>query len=213
MYNETKIVLSSKELDLVSNTDWILTKKIIIKKVIDLFGLLLLSMQQITAMHKSNLPMELYLRDPKIYKGESYQDLPYVMMDYPRYFNKEKTLAIRTFFWWGNFFSVSLQLSGEIKEDAIPKLLTAFEKQQLKDYWICVNDHPWEHNFDDANYVPIAQLSFTEFSTLLNRELFVKISKKMSVQQWDGIALFIEHTFKEMIFLLKINYPDDEKDL
>ena len=49
--------------------------------------------------------------------------------------------------------------------------------------------------------------------TMLNSKLFVKISKKMPVQQWDGIALVIEHTFKEMILLLVINYPNDEKDL
>ena len=213
MYNQTKIVLSAKELELISNTDWILTKKNIIKKVMDLFASLLLNMQGETKLYKSNLPAELFLKDPKIYKGENYNDLPYVMMDYPRYFDKEKTLAIRTFFWWGNFFSVNLQLSGEIKERALPNLLEAFVLLQKSDYWLCINDHPWEHNFNNENYVPIRQLSFTEFNTLLNRKLFVKISKKMSVQQWDGIALFIEHTFKEMMLLLKINYLNDGKDL
>ena len=213
MHNQTKIVLSAKELELVNNTDWILTKKIIIKKVIDLFGLLLVPMQQITTLYKSNLPMELYLKDAKIFKGESYKELPYVMLDYPRYFEKQNTLAIRTLFWWGNFFSVSLQLSGEIKQQAIPNLLAAFVEMQNAGFWICVNDHPWEHNFDNENYVPIDRLSFEEFNLILNRKLFVKISKKMSLQQWDGIALFIEQTFKEMILILKTNYPNGETDL
>lgn len=211
MYNQTKIGLSAKELELVSNTDWILTKKVIIKKVTDLFGLLLSSMQEIAVLHKASLPVEFFLKDPKIYKGENYKDLPYVMLDYPRYFEKEKTLAIRTLFWWGNFFSISLQLSGEMKQNAIPNLLAAFKN--LQDYWICVNNHPWEHNFDDENYVPLNELSIADFNAMLNSKLFVKISKKMPVQQWDGIALFIEHTFKEMILLLVINYPNDEKDL
>ena len=213
MHNQTKIGLSAKELELVINTDWILTKKIIIKKVIDLFGLLLLPMQQITTQHKSNLPDELHLKDPKIFKGESYKELPYVMLDYPRYFEKENTLAIRTLFWWGNFFSVSLQLSGEIKQKAIPNLMAAFLQMQNEDFWICINDHPWEHNFDNENYVPINRLSLEEFNSILNSKLFVKISKKMSLQQWDGIALFIEQTFNEMILILKTNYPNGETDL
>ena len=213
MHNQTKIGLSAKELELVINTDWILTKKIIIKKVIDLFGLLLLPMQQITTQYKSNLPSEFHLKDPKIYKGESYKELPYVMLDYPRYFEKENTLAIRTLFWWGNFFSVSLQLSGEIKRKAIPNLMAAFLQMQNGDFWICINDHPWEHNFDNENYVPIDRLSLEEFNTILNNKLFVKISKKMSLQQWDGIALFIEQTFTEMILIFKTNYPNGETDL
>lgn len=211
MNNKTKIVLSAKELELVSDTDWILTKKVIIKKVTELFGDLLLFMQEVAVLHKASLPMQFFLKDPKIYKGENYKDLPYVMLDYPRYFEKEKTLAIRTLFWWGNFFSISLQLSGEIKQKAIPNLLTAFNK--LQDYWICVNDHPWEHNFDNENYVPINSLTLSDFNELLCGKVFVKISKKMPVQQWDGIALFLEHTFTEIILLLKTNYPNDEKDL
>ena len=213
MHNQTKIGLSAKELELVINTDWILTKKIIIKKVINLFGLLLLPMQQITTQHKSDLPIELYSKDPKIFKGESYKELPYVMLDYPRYFEKENTFAVRTLFWWGNFFSVSLQLSGEIKQKAIPNLMAAFLQMQNEDFWICINDHPWEHNFDNENYVPINRLSLEEFNFILNNKLFVKISKKMSLQQWDGIALFIEQTFKEMILILKTNYPNGETDL
>ncbi len=213
MSTQTKIVLSAKELELVSDTDWILTKKIIINKVIGLFGSSLSIMQQFTAMHADGLPDEIFLKDPKIYKGENYKDLPYIMLDYPRYFDKEKTLSIRTFFWWGNFFSISLQLSGEIKQNAHLDLLHAFKNLQENNYWICVNDHPWEHNFDTENYVPVNKLSFVEYEAMVTGKLFVKISKKMPVQQWDGIALFIEQTFKNMILLLKTNYPTGEKDL
>ena len=51
---------------------------------------------------------------PKIAKGENYLQLPYVLLDYPRCFDKENIFAIRTMFWWGNFFSITLHLSGSI---------------------------------------------------------------------------------------------------
>ena len=72
------------------------------------------------------MPEVIKTSTPKISKGENYKDLPYVMLDYPRCFQKEKTIAIRTFFWWGNFFSINLQLSGEYKEQALPSLQSNF---------------------------------------------------------------------------------------
>jgi len=126
MIDKTKITLSAKELELVCSTDWILTKHIIIEKVINLFSAMLISMQQKTGEQKSNLPVEVFIKDPKISRGENYRQLPYVMLDYPRYFEKQDTLAIRTFFWWGNFFSINLQLSGNIKNSVVNKWGNSF---------------------------------------------------------------------------------------
>jgi hypothetical protein len=212
MIDKTKIALSAKELELVCNTDWILTKHSI-QKVIDLFGAVLTTMQQETAKQKITLPIEVFAKDPKISKGENYKSLPYVMLDYPRYFDKENTLAIRTLFWWGNFFSINLQLSGKIKDNAAPALVAHFLQLQQHDYWLCVNNNPWEHYFEEENYIPIHQLNIGQFSTMLNRESFIKIGKKYSLQHWDTVAPFLEQSFEEMITLLKINYPNDEKDL
>ena len=203
MTDKTKITLSAKELELVCNTDWILTKCSIIQKVMDLFGDVLVSMQQATTQQKNSLPVEVFIKDPKIYKGENYKGLPYVMLDYPRYFDKEDTLAIRSFFWWGNFFSINLQLSGKIKNDAVPNLIAHFLQLQQKDYWICINNNPWEHNFEEENYLPVKKISIAEFATMLNREPFIKIGKKFSLQHWDTVALFIEQSFEEMLALLK----------
>ncbi|MBC7509093.1 MAG: hypothetical protein H7320_10155 [Ferruginibacter sp.] len=204
MTDKTKITLSAKELELVCNTDWILTKLNIMQKVIDLFGNVLASMQQLTAEQKNNLPAEVFIKDPKIYKGENYKNLPYVMLDYPRYFDKENTLAIRTFFWWGNFFSINLQLSGEIKDGALLQLTAHFLQLQQNDYWICINNNPWQHNFEEDNYLPIKKISLTQFTTMLNRESFVKIGKNFSLLHWDISALLIKQSFKEMLLLLKI---------
>ena len=203
MIDKTKITLSAKELELVCNTDWILTKLNIMQKVIDLFGKILVSMQEITLAQKSSLPIEVFMKDPKIYKGENYKSLPYVMLDYPRYFDKENTVAIRTLFWWGNFFSINLQLSGKIKNDAVPNLMNHFLELQQKDYWICINNNPWEHNFEEDNYRPVKKITISEFTTMLNRESFIKIGKKVSLQQWDTAATAIEQSFGEMIILLK----------
>ncbi|HTB53266.1 MAG TPA: hypothetical protein VK718_10890 [Ferruginibacter sp.] len=203
MVEKTKITLSNKEQELVANTDWILTKYSIIQKVYSLFGELLVPMQQLIAYEKAVLPPEVNSNYPKISKGENYKGLPYVMLDYPRCFEKENILAVRTFFWWGNFFSINLQLSGKHKVAAMPALLHNFSMLRESGYAICVSADPWQHHFDDDNYVSFKNYTAANFRELLDSKDFIKIAKSIPVQQWSEVPLFLEQSFKEMIVLLR----------
>ena len=113
MSTDTKITLSDKELSLVTNADWILTKQIVIEKVYRMFSGSIPSLQSLMMQEQVKLPPEARSSIPKIYKGENYLQLPYVMFDYPRSFNKENIFALRTMFWWANFFSITLHISGD----------------------------------------------------------------------------------------------------
>jgi hypothetical protein len=203
MNKETKITLSAKEQELVCNTDWILTKHAIIHKVYTLFGEAAAFMQKKVFNERNHLPEEVSASVPKISKGENYKGLPYVMLDYPRCFQKEKIVAIRTFFWWGNFFSINLQLSGEYKERLLPALRNNFSVLQQNDYWVCVSDNPWQHHFEEDNYLSLKKYTAEQFSSILHRESFIKIGKKIPLTQWDNTPAFIEQSFTEMITLLK----------
>jgi hypothetical protein len=211
MTDKTKITLSAKELELVTNKEWILTKRVIIEKVGRLFAMLASSMQQYTLANASLLPTEVLAINPKISKGENYLELPYVMLDYPRYFIKADTLAIRTFFWWGNSFSIHLQLSGIYKEAVIPSLVNNFYALQKADYSICVGEDPWHHHFEADNYVSIRQLILEEFTAILNQEAFIKIAKQISLQQWDIAGELLENHFINLVRLPEFNFPADER--
>lgn len=103
--NPAKIRLSATELELVTNTDWILTKNGIIQKVKNMLEALQAEQQEYLAKEKINFPAEFTSSLPKISKGENYKGLPYLVLDHPRYFNKENVFTIRTMFWCGKFFS------------------------------------------------------------------------------------------------------------
>lgn len=212
MTDKTKIALSTGELELVCNKEWILTKHIIIEKVYRIFGMLALSMQEQILKNKEALPEQAGEGNPKISRGENYLGLPYVILDYPRHFTKKSTLAIRTLFWWGNFFSINLQLSGMCKENAASALKANFVALQQKGYSLCVHAGPWQHHFEADNYVPLVNYTAINFATTLQREPFVKIAKRISLDQWDAVPEFLEHHFIEMIALLQINFPNDERD-
>ena len=108
----TNVELSKNELELVTNSEFILTKNRIIEKVYNMFGALSETYKETLNEHTALLPTEVFASSPKIYKGENYLQLPYVMMDYPRIFLKDDVFAVRSFFWWGNYFSITLHLSG-----------------------------------------------------------------------------------------------------
>jgi hypothetical protein len=203
MNTGTKITLSSKELDLACNIDWILTKHAIIQKVYALFGAESAILQQLVAQELPALESIINAHSPKIAKGENYKQLPYVMLDYPRCFEKEDTLAIRTMFWWGNYFSIHLQLEGIYKAAAAEKLYEQFELLKEQEYAICISNDPWQHHFEADNYLLLKDCPKEKFISILSGNRFVKIGKTLPLRQWDKATLFIETAFLELVQLLK----------
>ncbi len=203
MSENAKITLSSNELELVCNTNWILTKHTIIQKVYSLFGQAIVPLQQMLQDGNHNFEAAIFIQPPKISKGENYRQLPYVMFDYPRCFDKDSSFAIRTFFWWGNFFSVTLQLSGKYKQAFLQQLKNSFPYLQENDFYICINEDQWQHHFEEDNYVPLTGLTQRDFSAILSRESFVKIAKKIPLQEWESANDFIVAAYSSLLNVLQ----------
>lgn len=147
--NATKIKLSATELDLVTNAAVLLTKNTIIGKVITAFGALASGMQ--IAINASHLPQTVLSFTPKIARGENYLGLPWVMLDYPRVFTKQDVFAIRTFFWWGNCVSVTLQLSGIYQQQFQAQLLEKISTNDNEWLLCCNTQDAWQHHFEANN--------------------------------------------------------------
>ncbi|MFT4153742.1 hypothetical protein [Parafilimonas sp.] len=194
----TNVELSKNELELVVNSEFILTKNSIIKKVYDLFGALSESYKTTLAENKTWLPREIVDTSPKIYKGENYLQLPYVMMDYPRIFFKGDVFAIRSFFWWGNYFSVTLQLAGKYFEHFKNTIHHNLKQQFNSDLFAGVNDDMWQHHFETSNYKPLNEADIDE----LLEKPFIKIADKLSLNEWNKAPGFFEGAYGRLLALL-----------
>lgn len=186
MSDQTKIQLSPFEMDLLNNTEWILTKNQIVKKAQQLLSEVQENILQLANGSSINLPHEVLSISPKISKGENYNGLPWLMLDYPRYFEKQRIFAIRTMFWWGKFFSTTLHLSGDYKEGYSSAIVRSYEALCSNEFFTCVHDEQWHHHFDKENYLPVRSFSATEFADHINRRSFVKLSCQLSFLQWDN---------------------------
>lgn len=197
----TNVELSKTELELVTNAELILTKNRIIEKVYNLFGLLSDGFRNSLNKHTGILSAEVFSTSPKIYKGENYLGLPYVMMDYPRVFLKDDVFAIRSFFWWGNYFSLTLQLSGKYLNAFRNNIEVNLKNEMHEAYFICVNDERWEHHFKETNYKPLKEIN--SINELLNKP-FIKIAKQLPLNKWNIAEAFFENSYEIFLKLITV---------
>lgn len=184
---------------MVLRADWILTKNSILQKVRQLLE----TIQSRQRPYLSGLPDEVSLTTAKISKGENYKGLPYLVLDQPRYFNREHVFAIRTLFWWGNFFSTTLHLSGSYKTMYEKNILPAFDLLQASGFYVCISPDQWEHHFEPGNFMPLHAMTAAQYETVIRDRPFIKLSKKIPLQQWDNAGEELPGIFRQFISLLE----------
>lgn len=199
MDNPAKVILSNGELAMACNTNIILTKRAIIESAYTLFSSNIKAVdhafKDITAGDK-----KLAVSVPKISKGENYNGFPYVLMDYPAMFGKENIFAIRTMFWWGSFFSITLHLKGSHKDKYAPVLL---KNLQLHDaVYLAIGEEEWEHHFEDNNFVIFSSISNAQKQIIAKKD-FLKIALKYELHHWNMMQSILPIGYKKIASLLK----------
>jgi hypothetical protein len=186
-----KIQLSSAEMALVTDPEWILTKNSIMGKVVAMFA----------ALSEVYRPL---LRgggnDPKIAKGENYKGLPYVMLDYPRIFGKEDVLAIRTMFWWGHAFSTTLHLKGSYKDLFLPVIRSHWGALVAAGFHAGVSEDEWQHEHVPENYR--AMEAFPEDVFAEEARPFLKLSARCELDRWKEASAVLEEQFRVLVGVL-----------
>lgn len=187
------VKLSKNELALVCDESVILTKNNIIQKVYEMFGSLSEVYKAALNGYHTLPDADILKQSPKIYRGEHYNGLPYVMLDYPRSFSHTDALAIRCFFWWGNFFSITLHLQGKY----VPLYAGAIMQnhKEATQWYYCINEDKWQHHFETSNYIPLVDASIQTDAT------FLKVAKKIPLQQWDDVYDFFVKNFQYLVQL------------
>lgn len=201
MNEASKLTLSAEELQLVTDTGFILTKHNIIHKASLLLGNhAAFARQHITTL---NLPAEIKEQHPKIAKGENYLQLPWLMLDYPRLFNKENVFAVRTMFWWGNFFSCTLHISGKYKEQFVASVAANIHTLPQQSFFICVGEDAWQHHFEADNYAALNTITTTSINKIISEKKFIKLACRFSLQQWPQVPELLQQSFISLLNLLK----------
>lgn len=199
MNNPAKVTLSNGELTMACDTNAILTKRAIIQTASALFSS---NIDAITNIFKNITEgdKKLAAAVPKISKGENYNGFPYVLMDYPALFSKENVFAVRTMFWWGNFFSITLHLKGSYKDKYAPIILKNLQLEN--DVHLAVGDEEWEHHFEDNNFVIFSSISNALKESIAEKD-FLKMALKYELHHWNMMQSILPIGYKKIASLLK----------
>lgn len=183
------VMLSHTELEMVTNAELILTKNRIIQKVMELFGQVSAAAQDTLSVGLLKDLPEVQAIGPKISKGEQYQELPWVMLDYPRLFSNQHVLAIRCFFWWGNYVSLVLHLKGDyLDKHQVRLAANPWGEAMLFD----VGQDEWNNDLAHADFQPIQQVP----ASVWQERSYVRIATKIPLSEWDRIESFLMNQYQ-----------------
>lgn len=206
MSDKTNLMLSDVELQFVKDTTWVLTKQRIIGSVYHLFNE---QVGEITYRFKNTSLARfpaICAAAPKITRGEHYRSLPYVILDYPAAFDKENIFALRTMFWWGNFVSVTMHISGIYKNKLQQIVLKNLQKDS-SEFFICINEDQWEHHFEADNYNNANELIAKDNCIMWAQAPFIKLALKIDLKEWNEMSALLKTAYHKMAGLLMHQLP------
>ncbi|HYO21217.1 MAG TPA: hypothetical protein VER36_02355, partial [Flavisolibacter sp.] len=111
-------------------------------------------------------------------------------------------LFIRSMFWWGYFFSSTLQLSGKYKEVFAKRLINAYDALMMHQYFVGVNTDPWNHRFENGNYQKVECLSHEAFTSIVEERAHIKIAAQWPLSEWDTAANKLTGSWKLLVSLI-----------
>lgn len=189
---------TDKEFSVLKDTEFLLTKAAVLDKIYKLLEDTRTELVKCVERTRFSFPEGTDTTTGKISRGENYKNLPYMVLDYPTLFTNENTFAFRTMFWWGNFFSSTLHLEGTALNEHRKIITNNYNKLLNQDIYVCVGETPWQYHYGEDNYLPLAK-DHTKFISNCN---FLKLSKKISIDDGKKLPLFASKFFDLMLSIL-----------
>lgn len=194
-------MFTKKQLSYLKNTDFLLTKHEILNSIILHFSQININLQKVAipksiAVYNKNLNFV----NGKITKGENYMGLPYIVLDYPFLFLPNNIFTFRTMFWWGNFYTCTLHISGLaclFFSKNILKNINLF-----KNWKILIGNDMWIHDINKECFIPINEINATVFEQQVKTHQFIKISCKLPLNNYNELPLFVTNCYLTIISAL-----------
>jgi hypothetical protein len=207
MAQGTKITFSEAELDAILHPDFFYTKHAAMQKVMELLSETERILREIIVKHPS-FAEHTNIDSPKIFRGENYRKLPYMVLDYPRRFSTETIFAFRTMFWWGKEFSFTLHLQHAALEHFRNSIIKNISELAGNQFYYSVHKTPWEYYFEPDNYRPLDDmLKEPDFKNELQSAAFVKLSRKIPIGDFENVSSYAGETLIVLLKLLQDSEP------
>ncbi len=193
--------LSTAEIELLSDTYFLLRKHDITLKIKLLLEQSRENLQGIVKAYAHYWPPKADLSTGKLSRGENYRLLPYQVLDFPRFFNNEHICTFRILCWWGHEISCTLHIQGNCLPSDILTRLNKL-KTTVPGIYFCIHSTPWEYHFGEDNYLPLQVLEDEQLQAHISSNNFIKVSRKLALQDAGQLPRFASDTFIQLMVLL-----------
>lgn len=82
------------------------------------------------------------------------------------------------------------------------KIIASFTALKEAGFYIAISKEQWEHHFETSNYILLATINPEKFEEIIINSSFIKLSKKVSIDQWQNAGQTWVDNFSLIITLL-----------
>jgi hypothetical protein len=113
----------------------------------------------------------------QIAKGDRFQELPFVFMDFPQHFLPGEACTYRSFFWWGNGVVFALILEGPLLDLYKKRLLENYSLLSGKGLHLSMAPTPWEWRKGTPHTIQLTRANRTRILRVLGSRRFLKLER------------------------------------
>lgn len=203
LIQEVQNIMTNQERQTIQNTKFFQLKRSATEKVIATFSSIQEKIKASKAFQNFPFPSEMDTEIGKISKGENYNGLPYVILDFPRFFSQKGVFAFRVMFHWGHGFYATLHLSGQYF-DVFQLMITDIAQRFIdQDIWIFQADEEWIHEVEFPYFIEFDEMKVHLRDWQTERRL-LKIASRLELEEFNQLEdwaigvfeLFFNHKFQ-----------------
>lgn len=188
--------LTDKELDYLSDTDFLRTKNTIYQKTDQMLSATHQLLREYLSEHSLNFPEGVLIQGGKISRGENYRELPYHVLDFPRKFTREDIFTVRSMVWWGHHLSLTLHIAGDSFDKYKSQLSSKLPLLQAWDWKVCIGDDPWQYHQEESYFQPARRFQEVPWSDWIMKRSWCKLATFTPLNDWeqlpDKAVIFLE---------------------
>jgi hypothetical protein len=196
------IEFTKKEYHLLNDYQFFDIKASITSKILNLFAHVEDRIRLGIKEKSYHFPEKIAATPGKISKGENYQNCPYIVLDYPRLYSREKIFAFRSIFWWGHYFSNAMIIGGHAYHQYIPRILEITGELKNRDWYLCVYRTPWKLENLPWNYVQFSHLTNEQIRGRLQKYPFIKIARIYALDHYKNLGRETVHFLSDLMNLI-----------
>lgn len=190
---------TESELQLLFNKDIFHTKRTATEKLYVLFSELQVAIKD-TSTHKSfPFPAGTDYNTGKISKGENYKAYPYVILDFPKLFNKNSVFAFRSMFWFGNSFTFSFVCSGNALHSLKYSFLNNRNQLHQKNIFFSLHETAWQHELNSSSDILIENVTENLILEHIRKNDFIKLTSQSSSTNKENIISDAVKVYEDML--------------